>query len=294
MDILGLSYHESAKRNSSVEWIGGIPWRRYGKTLLPLCMPHVPFTVDRTEIRKTLRKKEALLACWTTEWNRGEPSEWWWTCCDTEDYRIEAIDSARGRRSIRQGLRACTVEKIEKSTFYSHSYPIYSMAMTEYGEKPPTQTQYARQVESMAKYHGVEFWGAFYQTRMAAFAICTVQDQAVLLGSTKSAPDLDKHNPNAALFHSISKHYLESGMKYVTNGSRTMWHPTHINEFLETLGFRKVYCRLNVEMSTLARFISLLRVNKWGPLLGTRILMRRKWMQLDGFYRLLRIASTFQ
>jgi hypothetical protein len=174
------------------------------------------------------------------------------------------------------------------------AYPIYRAALESYGERPPTESEYVENMERLAAYPGTEFWGAFYKGSMAAFAICQIVDGAVNLGSTKSDPELKRYNPNAALFYTISQHYLKNGLKYVSNGWRTLLHPTNINELLERLGFRKMFCRLNVQLSSFARIIDESNLVRWGSYVGLKKLVGKKWAQLEGFDKLVRIAETFR
>ncbi len=288
-----LTFREYAKHVPGAVWVGGIPWRFSGGVLRPLSMPHVPIDVDRGQLREAIAGHHAWLAYWTTDWDSPASCEWWWTCCDRAGYQIENIESARGRRSIRQGLRNCTVRRVESADFVRLAYPIHRAAMLTYGRRPPTEPEYARTMERVAAYPGTEFWAAFHGDRMAAFATCQIIDGAVTLGTTKSDPELDRYNPNAALFYSIARHYLQEGLRYISNGSRTLWHPTSINEFLIRLGFRRVFGRVNVELSSVARAIDKSRLVKTGRFLGLAKLSRNKWAILEGFDRLVKIARTF-
>jgi hypothetical protein len=288
----GLTFREYARHVPGVVWLGGIPWRVYEGALRPLCMPHVPVVVNERELQAALTQQRALLACWTSRWDTPEPTEWWWTCCD-HDCEIENIASARGRRSIRRGLRDCVVRRVPADVFAPLAWPIHRAALEDYGVHPPAARDYARTIARMAEYRGTEFWAAFRGDRMAAFATCQVLDDAVTLGSTKSDPQLDRHNPNAALFYSIARHYLQRGLRYISNGSRTLWHPTHINEFLTTLGFRRVYCRVHVQLSPAGRLLAESRIATWGRFLGLTRLAGRRWARLQGFDRLLHIARSF-
>jgi hypothetical protein len=288
-----LSFRQYARHVPDVVWVGDTPWRQSGIVLRPLCMPHVPIEVGRRELRQAISDHHALLACWTSDWDSIDASEWWWTCCDRRDYDLESIESARGRRSIRRGLRNCTVRRVGGDIFAELAYPIHRAAVESYGDKPPSRRQYVEDTLRLATYPGTEFWAAFYGDRMAAFSICQTFDGAVTLGSTKSDPQLDRYNPNAALFYSIARHYLQRGLRYVSNGSRTLYHPTSINEFLIRLGFRRVFCRVHVELSPVARIIDKSRLVQSARLMGLPRLAGRKWAQLEGFDRLLQIAHSF-
>ena len=283
---------ELAKHLPHVAWLAGVPWSTSERVLRPLSMPHVSIDVDRAQLREVMSQHGAVLATWTTDWDMPGVSEWWWVCCDDPNYQVDLVKSSRGRRDIRKGLRECEVRRVDRHEFGRLAYPIYSAAARSYGRTPPTEESFVRGASSTT-YPGIEFWGAFCHDRLAAFSTCRVVDNAVSLANARSDPDLEKHDPNAALFYGICRHYMENGLRYVTNGSRTLWHPTRINDLLEKLGFLKVYCRVNVEVSPVVRIIDRLRVAAWGRYVGLPWLFRRRWMQLEACHRLLRIAETF-
>ncbi len=279
-----------------VFYVGGLPWRNAGGILKPLAAPHVVRDVDRKEVRARLSESGALLARWTDCWN-SEESKWWWTCCDDKEYELAGIRSSRARRGIRKGLRNCEVRKIGAGEFANDSFPIHSAALRSYGlgeSRVPSRDQYAESVARRAQFEGAEYWGAYHQDEMIAFASCLVIDDAMIFGSTKSDPSRHSLCPNNALFYEITRHYLvDRGLRYVTNGSRTLAHPTAINDFLIRMGYRKIFCRLNVELSMRAGWIQSSGII---PLLGKTGLSRllgRRWASLEAFSRLNRIARTF-
>ena len=288
-----LSSQEYARHVSDVVWLGGVPWHPYGRALMPLSMPHIRVEVDRADLRRAMSRKKALLACWTTQWDAYDGSEWWWVACDQRDYDVENLASAAGRQSVRKGLRECSVRRVEAGEFQSLTYPIQRAAIERYGGQPPTKAGWTESVERLAAYQGAEFWGAFHEERMAAFAACLIVDGAVDLSSAKSDPEFHRHEPNAALFYTLCKHYLNNGLGYVTNGARTLSHPTSINAFLEKLGFRKVFCRVDVQLSPSARVLEATSLARWGQHLGLKRLFGARWLQLESFEKLTRIAETF-
>ncbi len=241
---------------NDVVWIDGAPWSLQNRVLEPIHMPHTLQNIDRKKVREALADNNALLAYWSDQWNSSE-SEWWWTICDNPDYDVENIENARGRRGVRKGLKYCSVHRLEPDKYVKLTYDIFIRNIKSYGSSRfPSFNQYAEDILKKSKYDGYELWGAFVDNKIAAFASCVVLDNALILGSTKSNPDLHSYSPNNALFYKITKHYLcERGVKYVSNGSRTLLHDTSINEFLIRMGYRRNYCRLNIELSKMATLI---------------------------------------
>lgn len=278
-----LSYREYARHVSTAVWVADVPWHLYGRVLMPLTMPHIPLSVDRSHLRRVMSKCGALLACWTTDWDCAGATEWWWVACDQDNYDFETLLSKDGRHSIRKGLRECEVRLLDVEEFCGSAYPIYRAAVESYGARPPEREAFARDIHGLARYQGTDFWGAFYDNQMAAFTVCQIRDGAVDLSMGKSDPRFHRHKPNAALFYSLTRHYLSGGMKYVTNGARTLSHPTTINDFLEKLGFRKVYCRVEVELSLAASVVERSRIARWGQKIGLPRVLPGQWEQVKSF-----------
>lgn len=275
--------------------IDGAPWTLQSRVLEPIHMPHTLQNVNRAQVHQALVKNKALLAYWSDQWNRTE-SEWWWTICDNPDYDIETIENARGRRGIRKGLKYCSVVQLDPADYIKLTYDIFVKSIKSYGSKiVPAYNQYAEDILKKSKYNGYELWGAFVDKGIAAFASCVVLDEAVVLGSTKSNPDFHSFSPNNALFYKVTKHYLcERKMKYVSNGPRTLLHDTSINEFLMRLGYRKTYCRLNVELSKIAKLIYFLdsKSNHGVSNLVKKILPEQA-LKLNAFINLVQISRSF-
>lgn len=275
-----------------MEWIADHPWRTQAGILRPLSMPHVPVPIDRPALRRAMRRRGAILAVWASDWD-GPPGEWWY-CCYDRAQTVQAIPSARGRRNVRVGLRRCTVRRIESTVFGPRAYPVLTGAFEGMGGRPPSLETFLAETRAQASYPGTEYWGAFVGDTLVAYSTCHRLDGAVLHGSTKSLPDYHSLNPNSALFFTLATHYLTAGARYVTNGSRTLLHPTTIHEFLERLGFRRIYARLEVERSLTARVVARAHLPRLAGLLGLQRLAPRAWAKLDGFEQLGRIEASFE
>lgn len=127
---------------------------------------------------------------------------------------------------------------------------------------------------------------------LAAFAVCIVVGDAVSLSAEKSDPAQLKSLPNNALVYELTRHYLrDRKMAYVTAGSRVMLHQTRFQEFLEGMGYRRIYMPLRVELSPVASTIlrlglptaiGLLGVGKLAPLIN----------RLNALQALVTIADT--
>lgn len=253
-----LTVNEWAKHYSNIIWIDNSPWELRNRILIPISLPHTIQNINRNKVKEAISKTNALLAHWTTDWDRTQ-SEWWWTCCDMKNYDLEIINNPTGRRGIRKGLAFCSVKRMEPATFCELTYNIYYKSLLAYKIRKSEIISYEHYEEKILRqstYKGFEMWGAFVNEKLASYAICLLIDDVVSLGSTKSDPEFHKYFPNNALFYHITKHYLnERGVSYITNGPRTLLHSTTINDFLIRMGYRQVYGRLNIELSQYAKLL---------------------------------------
>jgi len=217
-------------------------------------MPHEVVDVNRQAVRQALRASGALGARWTDHWDCKQETEWYWVICDNKEYDIDGIASRRARRGVRKGLRECRVKQLESQEFAQLAYPLFCQSLKSYGVTPESKQEFARKTAMQAKFRGSNYWGVFVGEDLAAYATCRILDNAVIISTTKSDPALRKHCTNNALLHAITLHYLRNNdISYITNGCRTTYHSTDMNEFLERMGYRRVYARLNIELTPRAQ-----------------------------------------
>ena len=288
---------EWAKYYDNIIWIDNSPWELRNRLLIPISPPNAINNINRVKVKEALSKTSALLAYWTDNWN-SEQSQWWWTVCDNKNYDIENIQNPTGRRAIRKGLENCSINRIEPERFAELTYKIFFKSLLSYNVPETKIISYQKYQETIIKqsnYAGFEMWGAFVEGELASYATCLVIDNVALFGSTKSDPEFHKYYPNNALFYHLTKHYLsERGISYVTNGPRTLLHSTTINDFLIKMGYRRVYSRLNIELSNKAKLLFNSGIGRAiQKLKFLKSILPNHFSKLNGFMNLVDISKTF-
>ena len=292
-----LTANEWAKYYDNIIWIDGSPWELRNRLLIPVAPPDTIININRKRVKEAIIKTNALLAYWTDNWNSAQ-SQWWWTICDIKNYEMETISNSTGRRGIRKGLEKCSVNRIEPDKFAKLAYNIYHKSLLSYNV-PESQiisyNRYNQIILKQSNYNGFELWGAFVEGKLASFATCLIIDNVALLGSTKSDPDFYKYYPNNALFYQLTKHYLsERGLSYITNGPRTLLHTTTINDFLIKMGYRRMYSRLNIELSNNAKLLFNLGIGRAiQKLKFLESFLPNYFAKVNGFMSLVDISKTF-
>jgi len=286
------AYAEYLAKSFPVVRISGQPWYVDNRCLLPVAMPHRVGPVKLAEIRRAVWKTRAAVAIWNDGWDTA-PCEWWAVCCDDKSYDIENLPSKKRRSHLRRGLRCCEVGRIELEWFAEYGYEVYAAAYRQYGSDLPTVSadDFARAAMRNAEYPGRENWGAFVDGALVAYLSCIVVDDIVMRSSSKSIPSMQWAHPNEALSYLTARHYLrERDMAYVVSGWRVLYHPTQIQDFLISLGFRRVYCPVRIALHPALNVVLRSGVHRWGAAgigLISKLLLRR----LKAVDRLVHIAK---
>jgi len=224
-------------------------WRFYNHAAVPDCLPHEP--VDITPIKdKRIWKlsdsagKTPLLAQWTEDFDCDHETTWWYVIKDAP-FVLEELPS-KERKSIRQALRKCRVEKIRWEDHLEGLYACYKAAFSRYetAGKPRTVEEFYAQCMGSSE----EWWAGFdAETNMLLGYITTdVYDHCVAIVSLKFDPAFAKRQVCDALYCTVLDHYLNQCQKrYVSSGARNVNHISNTQEYkIRRFGYRKAYCRL--------------------------------------------------
>jgi len=283
-----------ADRYGPVTWIDDLPWQVIRGKLTPLAMPHVRRPVDPQKIRSAMAETCARVAVWSDQWDTA-PCQWWWLCCDDPTYDISHIPKRGKRKDVRRGLDRCEVRRIDADLFAEHGYAVYEAAFEHYGAETTriSADAFAQDVLQNAEYPGRETWGAFVADKLVAYITCVIVDDAVGLSAGKSDLAYRNAQPNNALIYTLTQHYLtERGLRYATGGERVLLHESNIQDFLEMLGYRRVYCPLRAIVHPALSAVVSTGVARWGKYLGLGKVFPGPMGKLHAVAELIRIARA--
>ncbi|NOZ78908.1 MAG: GNAT family N-acetyltransferase [Acidobacteria bacterium] len=268
MDIR--SYADYVADTMPVRWIGSLPWRVHRRILTPIAPPHLVGPVDLAAIRKVMRADGTLLARWTDAWDTAE-CQWWHICCDDPQYDLDRIPKSRRRNSVRKALRLCEVRLLSPDEFMAKGYDVYRAAVAHYTGPAPvaTRQQFEQGIAAAARYDAWQTWGAFVDGKLAAYVVCLVIGDAVLRSSSKSDPAMHRSRPNEATSFVLTRHYLrDEKVSYVSAGCRSISHDTNVQDFLLSMGYRRIYSPLRVVLGGMLSAVIKTGVGRWGRYVG--------------------------
>lgn len=227
-------------------------WKYYNHAAVPTTAPHEE--VDRRPLEDgsiwKLSGGKPLLARWTTAFDCGYETQWWYVIKDTPFVLSEL--KAKRRYEINKGKKFFRVEVCDPR---EHKEALLEIQLAAYGAYPAKYRPTVDREKFLAQLDG---WtdstvlGAYeLETgRMVGYAKLTKQqDKCINFAVLKTIPEYEKYSLNAALVAGALEYFedcLSQGW-YICDGARNINHETSFQDYLEKyFGFRKAYCKLQI------------------------------------------------
>ena len=235
--------------------MNGRGWIYYNNAIVPTTAPHEqPHTalIEDKSIWSICEGGKPLLVRWTTDFDCGYETDWWYVIKDTP-FDIFALKAKR-RYEIKKGQKNFLVKEICPGDFVEELYKVQVEAYSAYPEKyrpKVDKNRWQASILEQSETPGVTYLAAFSKEsgELSGYAKLTRDGRCIHFESLKTRPAFENLSVNAALVMRIMELYdedLRSGA-YICDGSRNIRHETAFQAYLEKyFGFRKAYCRLHV------------------------------------------------
>lgn len=190
-----------------------------------------------------------LLVRWTTDWDCGYETEWWYIIRESP-FDIETL-SKNSRKHIRQAMQKCYVKKINTVDYIDALYYCYEKTVDNY-----KNFQGKISFEGFSKMYlncessGVDCWGCFSIESNDLIGYITVvpYDDYAETQTAKFLPEYLNLRTSDAIYYTVFEYYLnQQGKKYVCSGTRNISHITNTQDYkIKTFNCRKAYCKLHI------------------------------------------------
>ena len=252
-------------------------WKYYKQAAVSTLAPHeTPDTsvIASGEIWSAFPGKKPLLTRYSTDWDCGHESTWWYVIKDTP-FDITSLKSKR-RYEINKGNKNFSVRIIDPLEFQNELFEITKESYASWPKK------YRPSVDKTSFINGLEnkgnrsYYGALFSetNELCGYAVTKAEGSWIDFAVLRVMPSYEKYAINAALVNKIlelNKEFIENG-GYICDGSRSISHETAFQDYLEKyFEFRKAYCSLHIEYNP--------RIKKW---INALYPIRKILKKLDG------------
>ena len=228
-------------------------WRKYQGALMWNGIPHEA-SPSQGEALRALKEQGGMFARWTSNWDCGFQTEWWYCICDNYT-PIENL-TAKQRYRVNKGLRLCQIVHMQKGseTLFKAIYELVKASFEDYPKayRPNLHKEtFKKRFLQLLEDKNVDIWLVYShenEDELIGYCQCTRTESVVWLTQVKVPTKYLNMEVNAALVYKLCSFYLkEKNYKYICDGERNIKHVTNYQDFLvRVLNFRYAYCTLNV------------------------------------------------
>ncbi len=234
-------------------------WKYYNHAAVPTTAPHEEpnlIPINDGSIWKT-GGNTPLFARWTTEFDCGYETNWWYVIKDTP-FDINALKSKR-RYEINKGNKNFYVKEINPSEYVENIYDVAIAAYATYPESYRPNVSHDQFISDVTKWNFYKVYGAFSinDGSLCGYACLKKNKTYINFCMMKALPAHEKLGLNAAMVNHIlvdHANFLSDG-GYICDGARSIYHETAFQNYLEKyFAFRKAFCKLHVSYNPKLKF----------------------------------------
>lgn len=227
-------------------------WKYYNHAMIPTTAPHEECELpkDIRSLWKNSGRGTPLFARWTTDFDCGFETNWWYVIKDTP-FVISHLKAKR-RYETNKGIRNFNVLLINPAEYTEELYRVQVAAFSAYPKKYRPIVDKQKFIDGLTNWAKYQVFGAFFKetNELAGYALVSEKTDSFLNFTVlKTDPAFEKYAVNAALVHGILLHnndFLE-GHGILCDGARSINHESNFQDYLEKyFGFRKAYCKLHI------------------------------------------------
>lgn len=232
-------------------------WKYYNHAAIPSTAPHeVPDLSPLTDGSIwNIEGRKPLLVRYTTDWDSKNHTNWWYVIKDSP-FDISLLKTKR-RYEITKAKRFFDVREIDPIEYVESLMKVHEKALMAYPAKyRPMFDKDLFKLDLMKWHEQVEkktlkIYGAFFKEtgKLCGYSCLILEKKYCDFAIQKTIPAFEKYNVNAALVNGILESFKDMfvGGYYICDGSRSIYHETHFQDYLEKyFGFRKAYCKLKI------------------------------------------------
>lgn len=192
----------------------------------------------------------ALLARWTTDYDCGHETSWWYVIKD-DPFDISTLKAKR-RYEINKGKRNFEVKRIKASEYVQELFEVQVKAYSSWPEKYRPNVQKENFEKEVKKWNDRDIIYAGFDKEtgeLCGYAHLQECENHLEFSVLRVNPMFERKGINAAMVAGILEDNNNRLGKefYINDGARAIRHETKFQDYLEKyFCFRKAYCKLHI------------------------------------------------
>ena len=225
-------------------------WKYYNHAAIPAVAPHE--NVDASPVKSGSiwsLDGEPMLARWTSDFDCGYETNWWYVIKDMP-YDINEVKAKR-RYEVNKGVKNFDVKPVDCCSMAEDLYEIAHANYSQRSKGNEISIDKNDYISSVKKWHNYMVFGAYEKEsgRLCGYARLQLLDKCIDFMNLTTLPQYEKLGINAAIVYALLQEFSEklANGYYICDGQKNVLHKTAFQDYLEKyFGFRKAYCKLHV------------------------------------------------
>lgn len=235
-------------------------WQYYNHGAIPSTAPHEEPNLLPIE-NKSIWKIDGgtpLLARWTTDFDCGYETNWWYVIKD-KPFDISELKAKR-RYEINKGKKNFDVKEINPLEYLESLFEITKSAYSGWDKKYRPTVEKDTFYDEVKRWNWYKVFGVFSNDtdKLCGYALLSKKGKYVGFNVLRVCPEYERLGANAvtvATILELHESFLLNG-GYICDGERSISHETAFQDYLEKyFSFRKAYCKLYLQYNPKIKWI---------------------------------------
>jgi hypothetical protein len=230
-------------QGQTVVEMSGVRWMKYQGALIPTSAMPVFVDPPYQEAEHLLKKTGSLFLRYTTRPDEND-TLWWHIVC--RHYNIAEV-SANTRSKIHRGLKRFDIKRESPRWVADQGYDCHRESYQRYKfAKPQSRAEFRQFMLSLHHQAIFDVWVCRQSQALLGYIICVRDIDGVFMHTIDITPQGLHDYAAYAMLHHLLEFYVNQHKIPVTNGTRSIAHATHMQDFLIKFGFQREFGKLHV------------------------------------------------
>jgi hypothetical protein len=220
----------------------GIPWMNYNNAVIPASAMPVYVAPSRADALRIVRATGALfLRCSTGRLEREAP--WWHVVC--REYAFGGL-SSKTRARVRRASETLDVRRTSAAWLAKFGHRCHVEFCMHKNMRPQSAAEFASYFEELEKHPIFECWACSRGDVLLGYVVGLREHDGVFMEVFHVTPAGRRAYAGYLMLHTILQHYVRDGALPLSNGTRSVLHPTEMQDFLLKFSFKREFASLLV------------------------------------------------
>jgi hypothetical protein len=159
------------------------------------------------------------------------------------DYALDKL-SGKSRARIRRAAGSLEVRPATPSWLAKFGHACHVEFSALKNMRPQSATEFEKYFADLERHPVFECWTCTNGNELVGYAVCLREHDGVFMEIFQITPAGRRSFAGYLLLHTILQHYVNDLSLPISNGTRSVLHPTDMQEFLLKFGFRREFADL--------------------------------------------------